>query len=310
MSVYRVFVANSLKDTVSACDISSTGQKKVVAVIPVGKYPRCIALTRDQARAAVTNYNSASVSIINTTTNKVIWEITGIPKPTGIAFGETQQWKRFYVGSFLEGRVHVINAQKYQNVVQIPVGDGPAWVTISPDSQFVYVTNFYANTMSVIDTKLNAVVNTVKIDFNPNQVVATKSGKVYLVPQQMDVNFAWVIQVFDPANMTVNDIELDGTILLAIAANPEGTTVYVTEFSWGIGYVAAVDTKSDNVAAVLQIGVWPKGAAFSRDGAYCFISDFSLDQLIVVNTQNFSVFQTLNLGAGAGPYGVASRQLK
>lgn len=306
MGLYSVYVANSLANTVSVCAISSTGAKKVAAIIPVGKYPRCIALNTNASFAAVTNYKSDSVSIIRTTTKKVVYEITAIPSPTGIVFGNTQQWERLYVASALDqGVVYVIDPQTYQVVTQIPVGQTPAWVTISSDSHFVYVTNFNSNTMSIIDTGLNALVNTVPVCFHPNQIAASRSGKVYLVPQCMNLNFQWIVQVFDPAMNAVTDIQLNGIILLAVATNPKGSSAYVTDFTGGVGSVTAIDTMG-NVSASLKIGVWPKGAAFSRDGKYCFISDYSLNSLIVVDTQRFSVLTKLNLGAGAGPYGVGA----
>jgi len=306
MGLYSVYVANSLANTVSVCAISSQGQKKVAAVIPVGNYPRCVVLNANASFAAVTNYKSDSVSIISTTTKKVVYEIT-IASPTGIAFGKTQQWERLYVASGLDqGMVYVFDAQNYGSVALIPVDKTPAWVTISPDSQLVYVTNFDSNTMSIIDTGLNAVFKTVPVCFHPNEIAVNKSGKAYLVPQCMNLNFQWIIEVFDPAMNAVTEIPLNGLILLAVATNLQGTAAYVTDFSGGVGSVTAIDTMTDNVSSTLKIGVWPKGAAFSSDGNYCFISDYALNSLIVVDTQKFSVFTKLNLGAGSGPFGVAA----
>src|SRR5712692_1606225 len=308
MGLYSVYVANSLANTVSVCAISSTGQKKVAAMIPVGKYPRCIALSANGSFAAVTNYKSDSVSIIRTTTNKVVFEITAIPSPSGIAFGKTQQWERLYVASSLDqGVIYVFNPQNYQIVAQIPVGKTPAWVTISSDSQFVYVTNFNSNTVSIIDTGLNAVVNTVPVCFHPGQIAASSSGKVYLVPQCMNLNFQWIVQVFDLTANAVTEIPLNGIILFAVTVNPQGKAAYVTDCTAGVGSVTAIDTMTGNLSSSLKIGVWPKGGAFSPDGNYCFFSDYSLNSLIVVDTQKFSVFTKLNLGAGSGPFGVAVR---
>src|SRR5258708_26093231 len=66
VSEVRVFVANQFSNTVS---VISTSTDTVIATIPVGQFPKDIAITPDGSKAYVTNYQSNNVSVISISTN-------------------------------------------------------------------------------------------------------------------------------------------------------------------------------------------------------------------------------------------------
>jgi YVTN family beta-propeller protein len=47
--------------------------------------------------------------------------------------------------------------------IAIPVGIEPFGVAVTPDGRWVYVTNFFANTVSVIDTVTKMVIDTIPV---------------------------------------------------------------------------------------------------------------------------------------------------
>ncbi|WP_133626908.1 YncE family protein [Fonticella tunisiensis] len=55
-------------------------------------------------------------------------------------------------------------------VATIEVGKGAHGVVTSPDNKFVYVTNMYDNTVSIVDNNTNKVVATVLVDKTPNGI--------------------------------------------------------------------------------------------------------------------------------------------
>ena len=56
----------------------------------------------------------------------------------------------------------------------IPVGDNPLRVAFTPDGRRAYVTNRGSNTVSVIDTKTNTVVDTIEVGMAPGGVAITR----------------------------------------------------------------------------------------------------------------------------------------
>jgi YVTN family beta-propeller protein len=60
---------------------------------------------------------------------------------------------------------------------EIPVGDGPSHVAVSPDGVHLYVTNINSNTVSVIETSSRTVIrNPVTFGDGPYGLAVTPTG--------------------------------------------------------------------------------------------------------------------------------------
>ena len=70
----------------------------------------------------------------------------------------------------------VINTATNTVVATVAVGTDPAWVAITPNGAFAYVTNIGSNNVSVINTATNTVVATVTVGTNPLGVAITPNG--------------------------------------------------------------------------------------------------------------------------------------
>jgi YVTN family beta-propeller protein len=60
--------------------------------------------------------------------------------------------------------------------VAIPVGNGPAFVAVSPDGAFFYVTNMFSQTVSVIDASTHTVIRNPITFGRPFAVAVTPDG--------------------------------------------------------------------------------------------------------------------------------------
>ncbi len=141
----------------------------VVASLPLGNFPAGIAITPDGSRLYITNLVDDTVSVINTAGPKVL---TTIPLPPSTWHGKNP---------CTDG--------------SLPSGPSPTGLEVSPDGQWVYVTNAYDSNLlptcspfqpsnvTVIRTKDNTVVNSrnpipsggfiaTAINFVPNSNVA------------------------------------------------------------------------------------------------------------------------------------------
>ncbi|NJL27173.1 MAG: hypothetical protein HC897_04430 [Thermoanaerobaculia bacterium] len=58
----------------------------MATTVPVGAFPRDVAITPDGTRAWVSNYNSGTVSVIDTATQTVVSTFPASPQPWGIDF--------------------------------------------------------------------------------------------------------------------------------------------------------------------------------------------------------------------------------
>ena len=199
--------------------------------IPVGKDPEGIAYDPGNKRIYVTNNADNTVSVIDTTTNKVIDTKPNTPEidpimvrvgPEDIVYDPVN--KRMYVGNHNDKSVSVIDTTtntvldtnpNTPEIDPIMVGDGPEGIAYDPMNKRMYVTNIRDGTVSVIDTTTNTVTS------NP---------------------------------ITVGDRPID------IAYDPVSKRMYVTNI--GPDTVSLIDTVTNTVIESVKVGDGPSGIAY------------------------------------------------
>jgi len=123
----------------------------------------------------VTNGNSNTVSIIQTSNNMVIATVTVGSGSSGVAI--TPDGQHAYVANNTGITVSVIETSSNTVVATVVVGNGSMGVAITPDGQYAYVAIGNNNTVSVIETSTNTVVAAVTVGSGPFGV-AVSSGVV------------------------------------------------------------------------------------------------------------------------------------
>src|SRR5690349_9257491 len=138
-------VVNNLDDSISLINVAGDANTKTAA-IEVGDEPRTVAITPDKHFAYVTNQASATVSVIDLTTNQKTQDISVGVEPYGIAL--TPDGARAYVANSASNTVSVIDTASNTVVATIKIpGVQPRGVAITNNNggsgqQFVYVTQF------------------------------------------------------------------------------------------------------------------------------------------------------------------------
>ena len=85
------------------------------------------------------------------------------------------------------GGVWVVDLTSLTTITVINTGDpGVFGMGKSRDGRFVFATNFLANTVSVIDTRTNAIVATVPVGKQPNDVTVNLANTKAFVTNQGD----------------------------------------------------------------------------------------------------------------------------
>src|SRR3990170_2132277 len=90
--------------------------------------------------AYITNFLGGSVSVIDTSLNRVTATIAVGEQPQCIAV--SPDGKRAYVTNFKGGTVSVIDTGENKVVASVPVGSKPDGVAVAPDGRHVYTANF------------------------------------------------------------------------------------------------------------------------------------------------------------------------
>jgi YVTN family beta-propeller protein len=227
----------------------------VVATIQVQSNPLGVAFTPDGTSAYVVNFDSNSVSVVDTASQTVVATVQVQSQPVGVAMALTSNGTFAYVTNNGSNTVSVIAAGGSPTVVQtINVGAGPHWVAVTPNSSLAYVENAN-NTVSVISVANNTVTATITVGTNPNGAAFTP-----------DSSFAYVansgsntVSVIDTATSTVVTTVngLQGPAQVALTA--DGTFAYVTNI--GANNVSVIDTASNTITGTAGVGSAPIGVA-------------------------------------------------
>jgi YVTN family beta-propeller protein len=178
-------------------------------------------------------------------------------------------------------------------------------VAVTPDGARVYVTNFFASIVSVIDTATNTISATIPVGIFPNGVVVTPDGtKVYVAN-----DFGNTVPVIDTATNTVIATIPVGNAPLGVAVTPDGTKVYVANrpntvsvVDTATSTVSVVDTATNTVSATIPVGNGPVGIAVKPDGSEVYLADVVVNTVSVIDPATNIVIATIP--GGNAPAGV------
>jgi YVTN family beta-propeller protein len=248
--------------------------------------------------AYITNQDSYTVSVIDTTTNTITATIDVENDPFGVAVspdGKKVYMTNYFGVSIIDTATNTVTDTPY-------LGSNPKGVAVSSDGKKVYVTNNNDDTVSVIDISTDTVTATVSVGSNPIGVVVTPDGKkVYVTNNDDDT-----VSVIDTATDTVTATVDVGSWPYGIAVNFMGTKVYVTNADSNT--VSVIETATNKVVATVPVGSYPMGVAVNPDETKVYVTnsgngDEPESTVSVIDTATNKVIATVDVGNE--PRGVA-----
>ncbi|QGU95984.1 beta-propeller fold lactonase family protein [Clostridium bovifaecis] len=163
------YAANMGEDTVSIVDIE---KNKELKKIKVGKTPITTGITKDGKTLVVTINGENTIAIVDLATDKVEKVKVGVG-PAQLYLDSDDKYV-FVANQGTEEKpsntVSKINLAAKKVVATVDTGKGSHGVVVSPDNKYVYITNIYEATVSVIDNTTNKVITTIPVDREPNGI--------------------------------------------------------------------------------------------------------------------------------------------
>ena len=175
---------------------------------------------------------------------------------------------------------------------------------------FAYVVNSTSNSVSVIDTETNSVVDSVIVGDGPKVVEFTPNGAFAYVTN-FDSGTVSVIDTETNPGPTVVDTVTVGTNPKGIDVTPDGAFVYVA--NRGSGNVSVIETETNTVVKTINVdGTRAHEIDIASDGAFAYVTTSSNNthpgKLSVIDTDPASMnFNTVvdTVPIGVFPVGVA-----
>ena len=229
-----------LKGTKAAQAVTFGGGSLIVG----GAVVAGLAVSGDSKTLVAANFENDSISIVDTASRNVIREVKFFTPGGTVAQGEFPydvvvlnnpdgSAKIAYVTSQRDDQVMVVDIAS-GSFSSISVGDQPNRMALSKDQTTLYVVNGNSDTVSVIDTTTNAVVNTISL---------SRPGDKY-----------------------------KGSNPNSAALSPDEKTLYVTLGYENA--VAVVDLKTGQVRGRIPTGWYPTSVSMSQDGSRLYVCTF------------------------------------
>ena len=251
-----------------------SGSGEVLARISVGMGPTHPVPSPDGRWVYVTNTDGDSVSVISTSSWKVVATIEDLPEPHD---GElTPDGKWLYLATSGDSTLTVVDTDTRRIVKRFTVGSKPRGVAVGGENgRFAYLTNKGDGTLSIIDVLSETIVNTVPVGKGAHALRVSPDGStVYVALSKEDAvavveaSTGKVLRII-PVGKTPEQIDLSRDGLWLFAGNNGESTVSV------------IDTTSQTVVATVPVG----------QGAY------GLQAVSAKPTKNESVLQSLSKNA-------------
>lgn len=162
---------------------------------------------------------------------------------------------RIYVpsGYFFSGQIVVVDGDPGSPTfnqavahVSMPSNSYPHRVAVNPNTGRVYVTDYFANRLLVIDGANNTYLTSIPLGAQPVKLAVNPStNRIYVSVE------AGVVVVDGSSNEVINNISFAGEFPYAVAVNSATNRIYVTSISSNT--VSVIDGMSDAVEATIPV---------------------------------------------------------
>ena len=158
-----------------------------------------------------------------------------------------------------------------------------------------YVTNTCNNTVSVIDTTTNTVIDSIMVGVAPFGVAVTPDGTRVYVTSLLNGG----VSVIDTATNTVITTIPVGAFLGGLAITSDGERVYVLQ---RVGIVSVIDTATNTVVANIPVGSGAFDIAITPDDSRAYVghgdAPLFTPSVTVIDTATNTVIGVIPVGAG------------
>jgi YVTN family beta-propeller protein len=253
--------------------------------IAVGDNPRTIGANFLVGRVYVTNVDSRTVSVVDTTTNKVIATL-----PVGAGAGSpvaNLPLRKVYVANSTDGTVSVIDDATL-TVKHVAVGAGPQYGAVDGQHAKVYVNNVTDKTISVIDSTTDKVIKTIPsgAGTTANFGAVSPVYRRYYLPNQLD------------GTLTIVDTDTDTvTRTLTVDSSPRevlpeavGGDVYVV--NQGSNSVSVINAATETVVGSFAVGGAPWRMIDGLGHLFIMNTNGAAPDTMTIATENNSIPNT------------------
>lgn len=288
---------------------------------PAYKNPLNLALTPDGRELWITCEAAASVSVVDTTTRKVVAEIPVGGQPNDVCFAP--DGKRAFVSNRLDDNVSVMDVPGRRVTATLEAGDEPHGVLVDKAGRYLYVLNTSIDNVSVFDLATLKEIKRLSASRSPwSLALAPDGSEIYVthalsrfVPDRTPSMSEITVIRTDRAAVEHRTVVPGANLLQGVAWHPSGDYALVTLLrtknlvpmtrinrGWTLSNGLGILWRDHTVDQVLldQCDLCfpdPADVAITPDGRLALVTSSSTDRVAVVD-----LARLIALVRGATPY--------
>jgi YVTN family beta-propeller protein len=300
-----VYAANASSGEVTVIDAATN---TVETTLTVSDEPRNPAVSPNGTRVYVPRRFDDSVDVIDGVTNMPITTITDPDFDEPYSAAVSPNGTRVYVankegGGSSSGSLSVIDATNNTVIETIddPCFVSPEWVIVNPSGTRAYVVSRQGDSVCVVDTATNTVIDSVAVGSAPRSAVVTCDGAFLYVAN----NGGDVSKVRTSDNTVVDTLPFAGSPR-NLAITPDCAKIYVPLQNDTVGVIFTANDATTTIT--LPNGDSTYGAAVIQSGAFVYITDEGDDEVEVIEVATDTVVSGMGLPipTGSDPRGIAT----
>ena len=314
-SCREVIVSNEMSGDLAVVDPTTA---QVAARIVVGKRPRGMALSPDQAHLFVAlsgtppagpgvdesklpppDKAADGIGVVDLDTRRLTRVIQGVSDPERVAV--SLDGAKLFVASEDQGEVITFDAANGAVLAHTPVGAEAEGVDMDPRGLRVFVTSEADNQLTILDAKSSVAIRRIKVGLRPRSTGIAPDGAFAYVANEAGAS----LSVIDTSELRIaRTFALpSGMLPMRVVLPPSGSPLYV---STGRGrQILALDARSGEVLARAESGARPWDLAISPDGAELYAANGPSDDLSVFELPRLRLRARVH--TGGKPWGVVCR---
>jgi serine/threonine-protein kinase len=271
----------------STADSAVESIPHIAATIPVGDRPEAVAVDSGSNTVYTANYQSGTVSVIDSVKRVVVSTVRVGGGPVDIAVDPAHSIA--CVTNNRDDTVSIIDTAKNSVHSTIKVGTNPWGVGIDVPARRAYVANMWDYTVSVINLETFKTDATVNVGKNPYGVAVDSAGHAVYVANSSDNT----VSIIDTDNLTATSTIPVAPDPRGIAIDASSRTAYITHEAEG--KVSALDLRSRHVRASIRVGGNPYGVAVDSKAHTVYTGNHD-SAVTAIDMQSFQVRGVIRIG--------------
>jgi YVTN family beta-propeller protein len=191
--------------------------------------------------------------------------------------------------------VYRINTSSYKIEKVIRVGSVPKYIAVTPNNNYVLVSNWTSGDLSVIDTKKNEEVKRIKLGRFPRGItIDSKSEKAYVCLMGSSK-----IAIVDLKKFSVSWLRSVGRAPRHLCLDQSDTLLYAS-LNYD-GEVAKINLNT-RIIEKTYTGRAPRSMVLSDDGKHLYVVNYFAATMSKINTRNMKVLESIK--TNSNPIGI------